>query len=78
MPQKDPSTNNTFFKNYNVPELIKGPVKVSAQELARVAFDNENMLKAQLDPKVQARIKNNELEERKQNQDKPDHFYSQQ
>ena len=51
---------------------------VETDDMSYEAFDNENMLKAQLDPKVQARIKNNELEERKQNQDKPDHFYSQQ
>lgn len=78
MPQEDPTFHSTFFKNYNVPELIKGPVKVTAQELRRVAYDNENMLNAKLDPKVQVRIKNLELQKHKHNQTEDDSHYSQQ
>ena len=60
MPQEDPTFYNTFFKNYNVPELITGPVTVTPQELARAAYDNENMLHARLDPEVKERIKKTE------------------
>jgi hypothetical protein len=43
--------------NYNVPELIKGPVKFTAAQLAAAAFDKENMLNAVLDPNVKPRGK---------------------
>jgi len=37
MPQKDPTFYDTYIMNYNVPELIDGPVKVSYWELTQVA-----------------------------------------
>lgn len=37
MPQKDPHFYDTYIKNYNIPELIDGPVAVSHWKLARTA-----------------------------------------
>lgn len=37
LPQKDPSFYDTYIKNYNVPELIAGPVKVSPWKLTQAA-----------------------------------------
>ena len=37
MPQKDPTFYDTYIKNYNVPELIDGPVTVSHWKLMQVA-----------------------------------------
>jgi Tol biopolymer transport system component len=37
MPQKDPTFYDTYIKNYNVPELIDGPVTVSPWKLTQVA-----------------------------------------
>jgi len=37
MPQKNPTFYDTYIKNYNVPELIKGPVKVNHWNLMRGA-----------------------------------------
>jgi len=39
MPQKDPDFFKTFIKNYNIPELIDGPVTVSHWKLSRVAHE---------------------------------------
>ncbi|MEO0292747.1 MAG: hypothetical protein ABIN61_00805 [candidate division WOR-3 bacterium] len=36
MPQKDPTFYDTYIKNYNVPELIKGPIKISHWKLLKV------------------------------------------
>jgi len=56
LPQKNPEFYATFFKTYNLPEFLKGPVKLSSRELSRAAFDNTNILKAKLDPNVKIRI----------------------
>ena len=37
MPQKDPAFYDTFIMNYNVPELIKGPVKTSHWTLMKAS-----------------------------------------
>jgi len=58
LPQKDPAFYKTYLKTYNVPEMIKGPVKTRAQEIIRVAYDNEDIRNAQLDPKVKPRKQN--------------------
>ncbi|HVO72748.1 MAG TPA: hypothetical protein VMT35_01885 [Ignavibacteriaceae bacterium] len=52
LPQEDPEFYSTFLYAYNVPELIKGPVTVSPQELIKTAYDPGRFLQAQLDPKV--------------------------
>jgi hypothetical protein len=36
---------------YNVPELVKGPVKISPQRLIKTAW-SDKIVKAKLDPKV--------------------------
>jgi hypothetical protein len=49
LPQKDPEFYDTFIKNYNLPEMIKGPVKIDSYKLIdivssepmNVAFDHE-------------------------------------
>jgi len=52
LPQEDPEFYNSFLYAYNVPELIKGPVTVSPQELIKTAYDPDKFLQASLDPKV--------------------------
>jgi len=37
MPQQDPTFYDTYIKNYNMPELIDGPVTVSHWKLLQVA-----------------------------------------
>ena len=53
LPQKDPTLHDHEFYTYNVPELIKSPFKISQQKLTKVAFDNEHMVKAELDPDLE-------------------------
>jgi hypothetical protein len=45
LPQRDPFFYDSFVNTYNVPELIQGPVTVSARELARGALNPRNVLK---------------------------------
>ncbi len=52
LPQKDPGFYKTFLINYNVPELVRGPVEIKPQKLRKVAYDNTKMIKATLDPNV--------------------------
>ena len=52
LPQEDPEFYNSFLYAYNVPELIKGPVTVSPQELIKTAYDPNRFLQASLDPKL--------------------------
>ena len=40
LPAKDPDLHRQFLKSYNVPELMKGPVKLSPQEVASKLKDN--------------------------------------
>ena len=37
MPQKDPAFYDSFIKNYNVPELITGPVTINYRKLLSAA-----------------------------------------
>ena len=43
LPQADPDYHRQFMKSYNIPEFMRGPVKVKPQEFARVlkASDGE-------------------------------------
>jgi hypothetical protein len=50
MPQKDPKFYDTFIKNYNVPELIDGPVEVNHWDLMQVAY--KSSVSAQFDTTV--------------------------
>jgi hypothetical protein len=50
MPQKDPAFYDTYIINYNVPELIDGPVTVSHWELMKVA--HKAPINANFDPTV--------------------------
>ena len=50
MPQKDPSYHNTYIMNYNVPELIAGPVSVGRWDLIRAA--HEEPLRVKFDSTV--------------------------
>jgi hypothetical protein len=38
LPQKDPEFYDTFMLNYNLPELIKGPVKIDPWKLTEAAY----------------------------------------
>lgn len=53
LPQKDPLFYDSFLKTYNVPELIKGPVRVSSRDISLAVWRKENHLKAQLDSTVE-------------------------
>jgi hypothetical protein len=48
--KEDPDFYNTFIKNYNIPELITGEVKVSPLEIRDKIL--EDAIPAQLDPSV--------------------------
>jgi hypothetical protein len=52
LPQKDPEYYTTFLKTYNLPELVKTPVRVTPQTLTRFVLNDRNMLDAELDPNV--------------------------
>ena len=36
LPQEDPDYHRQFVKSYNIPEFMRGPVKTTPQEFARV------------------------------------------
>ncbi len=50
MPQKDPEFYDTFIKNYNAPQMISGPVKLSRWQLMKTA--HSTALQATFDPRV--------------------------
>ena len=50
MPQKNPAFYDTYIMNYNVPELIDGPVTVGHFDLMRVA--HKEPIKSKFDPTV--------------------------
>jgi len=50
LPQKDPAFYDTFVKNYNVPELINGPVRINHADLIRAAHEDPEPV--QFDPAV--------------------------
>lgn len=43
MPQKDPEFYDSFLRTYSVPELIKGPIKVSHRTLAKTIYSKNNI-----------------------------------
>ncbi len=51
LPQKDPELYKRLFRVYNIPEFVNGPIQVRPQKIIKVAW-SEEMIKAQLDPKV--------------------------
>jgi len=51
LPQKDPAYNQLRVVVYNIPELVKGPVKIPPQKLIKTAWSDQ-IVKAKLDPKV--------------------------
>jgi hypothetical protein len=51
MPQKDPTFYKHFLKNYNIPELIKGKVDVSPNQIRDKVWEDAE--KAEIDPLVQ-------------------------
>lgn len=53
-PQRDPAMYETFFMTYNVPELVRGPVRIDARRLSRVINDRKGTLNARLDPLLSA------------------------
>jgi hypothetical protein len=55
LPQEDPDFYDSFLFTFNVPELIKGPVTVSPQQLIKTAYDHNKFLQARLDPKIEPR-----------------------
>jgi dipeptidyl aminopeptidase/acylaminoacyl peptidase len=50
LPQKDPDFYDTFLKNYNVPELVSGPVKINKWNLRKTV--NSNAIDAEFDQNV--------------------------
>ena len=52
LPQKDPEFYTTYLKSFNVPVLAREPIKVSWQDLSRVANDSAAEKSAQLDSMV--------------------------
>jgi hypothetical protein len=52
LPQKDPEYQQSRVIVYNVPEFVKGPVKIPPQKLIKTAWSGK-IIKAKLDPKVE-------------------------
>jgi hypothetical protein len=52
LPQKDPDYYASFFKTYNVPELVNKPVRIRWRGLAEAAEGKNGTRKAALDAKV--------------------------
>jgi len=61
LPQKDPEYHQSRIIVYNIPEFVKGPVKIPPQKLIKTAW-SEQIVKANLDPKVGPKS-NNQTEE---------------
>ncbi|MBN1466920.1 PD40 domain-containing protein [candidate division KSB1 bacterium] len=59
LPQKDPELHRKLFRVYNIPEFIRGPVKVRPQHIIRAAW-SKRIQKAQLD--AQVRKKTSQIE----------------
>lgn len=52
LPQKDPEFNKLRMKSYNVPELSKNAVSVSADELKQVIYDDKNAKSVKYSSKI--------------------------
>ncbi len=59
LPQENPSFYHSFIKNYNIPELIRGPVTVSPLSLRNKVL--EEAVPAKLDPRVDTVYMKNHL-----------------
>ena len=55
MPQRDPTFYDTFLRTYNVPELVTAPVRFTARQMIRLAYDDKKRRNARLDPEVKSR-----------------------
>ncbi|MBN1998190.1 PD40 domain-containing protein [candidate division KSB1 bacterium] len=55
LPQKDPAFSQTFYKTYNVPELVFSRITVRPQILAATALNIDKTIKARLDPDINFR-----------------------
>jgi len=55
LPQKDPAFYESFIKTYNLPVLIKEPVKPSERDIAGTIRSPGKTVKAKLDPAVKPR-----------------------
>ncbi len=62
LPQKNPEFYQSYLLTYNVPEIMKKAFPVNWRRITKVAFNSEKVVKANLDPKVQHRVKNKEKE----------------
>jgi hypothetical protein len=52
LPQEDPEFYGSYIRIFNLPELIRGPIKVSSRAVTASLFDPSKAMKAQLDPHV--------------------------
>jgi len=55
LPQKHPEFYDSFLINYNVPEIFKSEIDTTPQQLVKLAYDNDSVLRAKLDPKLKGR-----------------------
>lgn len=51
LPQEDPEYQQSRVIVYNIPELVKGPVKIPPQKLIKTAWSKQ-IIRAKLDPKL--------------------------
>ena len=53
LPQEDPEHHLLRIKSYNLPELTKNPVQISAEEMKQVIYDDEHTGQATYSSKIQ-------------------------
>jgi Tol biopolymer transport system component len=49
LPQKDPDLYDDSFKTFNVPELLRAPIKYTTQQLTKAALNNRKAIQAEFD-----------------------------
>lgn len=54
LPQKNPGFYDSYLKNYNLPELVRGPVTVTQKELARAILSSTEDAKTGATPRVES------------------------
>jgi len=52
LPQKDPGFYDSCIRIWNVPELVKEPVRTTRREIARAIYTPARAIQAELDPRV--------------------------
>ena len=52
LPQEDPEFYDYYIRIYNVPELIREPVRLEQRDVARSLYDPAKAMAAKLDPRV--------------------------